>query len=66
MMGTVCCPTDGEPLIATFEVKYKEFLCMVCGDYYEFFQPVGKPDDTPGLKERYNELKAQFDRGVRP
>lgn len=60
-----CCPTDGEPLIGTFEVRKKEFVCIVCGQYWEFLSPVGKPKDTPGLLERYTELKKLFDEGVR-
>jgi hypothetical protein len=63
--GFACCPKDGEPLIPTFEVAKKEFYCMVCGTYWEFLSPVGKPDDTPGLGERYLELKAKFDAGER-
>lgn len=59
------CPVDDEPLVMTFEVKFKEFICMVCGTYYEFLSP--KPaTETPELNARYAELKALFDSGVRP
>lgn len=58
--GYACCPADGEPLISTMERPKKEFFCQVCKTYYEFLQPVGKSDDTPGLADRLAELEAEF------
>lgn len=57
--GFACCPVDGEPLISTFERPKKEFVCIVCGAYWEFLQPHGSPE-TPELQARYEELLAQF------
>lgn len=57
------CPHDGEPLVSTFEVAFKEFLCMACGRRYGFFGPKPSFEDH---QPRYNELLALFDAGVRP
>ncbi len=59
------CPADREPLISTFEVAYKEFLCMVCGRRYEFLQPHAA-EPTPELDARYEDLHARFVVGERP
>ncbi len=59
------CPDDREPLISSFEVDYKEFLCMVCGHRYEFLQPHAA-EPTPELDARHAALQAKFDAGVRP
>jgi hypothetical protein len=62
--GFAGCPSCREPLISTFEVRKKEFVCVVCGDYFEFLSPV-RLGESPEIEARYNALKAQFDAGVR-
>lgn len=58
------CPKCAEPLIGTFEVPQKEFVCIICGTYYAFLSPMPL-DVTPERDARYAELKALFDKGVR-
>lgn len=55
-----CCPRDGEPLVSTFERNGAEFTCVVCGRWYGWLAPVGKPE-TPELMARHDELKTQYD-----
>lgn len=51
------CP---EPLVSTFEFKYKEFLCMSCRRLYEFLSPRAA-ESTPELEARQKVLQAQYD-----
>jgi hypothetical protein len=60
-----CCPHDDEPLMATFERRGAEFMCMVCGTYYGFLAPKAR-EATPELQARHDELRARFDAGERP
>lgn len=58
------CPRDDEPLIASFEQRGAEFVCIVCGTWYGFLSP--KPaDPTPELNARYSELRGLYAAGVR-
>lgn len=59
------CPSDGEPLISTFERRGAEFLCMVCGRWLGFLSPE-PADPTTELEARHAELQARFDAGERP
>lgn len=59
------CPTDGEPLIMTFEHAGAEFLCMECGRWFGFLAPTPAVE-TPELTARYEALRARFDAGERP
>lgn len=43
----------------TFERRGKEFICVPCDRWYEFLQPVGRPE-TPERQTRHDELKAQY------
>lgn len=58
------CPRCSEPLIETFEVKYKEFHCLICGGWFEFLQPRGWAV-TPEISARKDELLARFKAGER-
>jgi hypothetical protein len=62
---TAVCWDDNEPLIPTFEVAQKEFLCMVCGRRYAFLEPKAVKS-TPELTARYDELHEKFMSGERP
>lgn len=59
-----CCPLDREPLIFTFERPGFEFLCLVCGSWYEFLHPIPRTP-TATLRARHDELRARFDSGDR-
>lgn len=54
------CYDDDEPLVMTFEMDGKEFVCVVCGRWYEFFEPKAA-SPTPELQARHDELKAKYD-----
>lgn len=57
---TATCPTDGEPLVFTFEFPKYEFICMVCRQLYGFLDP--RPaHQTPELDDRHTELRAQYE-----
>lgn len=59
-----CCPRDNEPLICTLERPRAEFHCMVCGGWFGFLAP--KPmEETPERNQRYEQLQALFDSGLR-
>lgn len=49
------CPNDDEPLVLTFEFPGYEFICMVCGNKYEFLAPKTALA-TPELIARCEEL----------
>lgn len=51
--------------MATFRYSGAEFVCMVCGSLYGFFD-VDSVVDTPELAARHDELKARFDAGETP
>lgn len=59
--GWAVCREDQEPLISTLEFPGFEFVCVVCGRKYGFLEPHSMPDDTPGMQERYDELKKIYD-----
>jgi hypothetical protein len=59
------CKKDGEPVMATFRYPGAEFVCMVCGSLYGYFE-VDSAVDTPELAARHDELKARFDAGETP
>lgn len=54
------CHTCNEPLVLTFEFAGKEFICVVCGQLYEYFGPKHL-EWTPELQARHDELAAQYD-----
>jgi len=58
------CPRCREVLVSTFERPHKEFLCLGCGEWWEFLQPL-PADPTPERLERAEELDALFRSGVR-
>jgi hypothetical protein len=58
------CPRDATPLVSTFEVKFKEWHCMTCGDYLPFFGARGT-QITRELDHRHQDIKAKFDAGER-
>lgn len=58
------CPQCREVLVATFERPKKEFLCLGCGEWWEFLQPLAAPA-TPERLARAEELKAMFRAGIR-
>lgn len=60
-----CCPTDGEPLVSTFERPGAEFVCAVCGRWLGFLSPTPK-DSTPELEARQEELAAAWKAGTSP
>lgn len=55
-----CCPTDGEPLVATLKFRGAEFICVVCRRTYGFMAPIPK-DVTPELAARQDELQKLFE-----
>lgn len=57
--GFATCPSDGEPLVSTFEFRSAEFYCVICGRKYGFLEPVGAPE-TPQIEARHAELKARY------
>lgn len=59
-----CCPVDDDVLVMTFERPYKEFHCLTCGAWYEFFEPRGRPN-TPERAARDAEARTLFDNGTR-
>lgn len=59
------CPRDGEPLVMSFERRGKEFVCMVCGHWYEFLQPRAA-EPSPELDARHKELYELYLTGERP
>ena len=57
------CPACGEPLIATFKFRGKEFVCVECHKLWGFVDPT-PVESTPELDARYQELKAKWDASV--
>lgn len=53
------CPTDGEPLVLTFEWRGFEFYCVVCGRHLDFLEPTAA-EETPELMARHAQLEAQY------
>lgn len=58
------CPNCREPLVSSLETKFKEWVCVACGEWWEYLSPVSLPWTTE-LDERYTELKYLYIRGVR-
>lgn len=58
------CPSCGEVLVATFERPKKEFLCLGCGEWWEFLQPRAA-EATPERLARAEELREMFKAGIR-
>ena len=54
------CPNCGEPLIATFKFRGKEFICIECRKLWEFLEPT-PVESTPDLDARYKELRAKWE-----
>lgn len=55
---TACCRDDNEPLVLTFERRGYEFVCVVCGRYYTYFEPKPLPS-TAARSRRLEVLKAR-------
>lgn len=49
----------GAPLVGTFLFRGKEWLCLECGNLYEFFGPDRKPY-TDELAARQEKLRDEF------
>lgn len=54
-----CCPNDGEPLVATFEYRGAEFVCMECRRTFGYFDPVPAEPNTERIG-RQQELDARY------
>lgn len=54
------CLNCGAPLVSTFEVRKKEWVCVPCGEFVEFLH-VGYATADDAMRARYEELKVQYD-----
>lgn len=61
---TAVCRNDGAPLILSFEQRGKEFLCMECGQWYEYLAPAPE-EPTEALANRLKFFTTLYDKGVR-
>jgi hypothetical protein len=53
------CHRCDEPLVLTFEFPKKEFICVECGQLYEYFGPK-RLTWTPERQARHDELAERY------
>lgn len=55
-----CC---GTPLVMTLEVKYKEWYCVTCKEFYEYMHARhgDGPNPTDELAKKYKAAEKQYD-----
>ena len=53
------CRRCGEPLVSTLAVRKKEWVCVVCEQFFEFLA-VDYAEGTVALNDRYDELRERW------
>lgn len=55
------CPYCGDPLVSTFEFKFKEWICMGCDRLLEWLSARDGGIATPEMIARYETHRAKYD-----